>query len=185
MVQEVYKETEEKMEKTIAAFQNELTAIRAGRANPQLLDRMTVDYYGVQTPINQVATISTPEPRLLVIQPWDASLIPAIEKTLLGSDLGITPSNDGKLIRLPFPQLTEYRRKELVKVVGAASEKAKVAIRNSRRDAMDTVKKQEKASEITEDEKIQAEQEIQKITDTYIEKIVDIVKVKESELMDI
>ena len=130
---------------------------------------MTVDYYGVQTPINQVATISTPEPRLLVIQPWDASLIPAIEKTLLGSDLGITPSND----------------EELVKVVGAASEKAKVAIRNSRRDAMDTVKKQEKASEITEDEKIQAEQEIQKITDTYIEKIVDIVKVKESELMDI
>ena len=185
MVQEVYKEMKDKMEKTIAAFQNELNGIRAGRANAQLLDRMTVDYYGAQTPINQVATVSTPEPRLLVIQPWDASLISAIEKTILGSDLGITPSNDGKLIRLPFPQLTEDRRKELVKVVGASSEKTKVAIRNSRRDAMDDVKKQEKNSEITEDEKIQAEQEIQKITDSYIEKIVDMVKVKESELMDI
>lgn len=185
MVQAVYKEMDEKMQKTIVAFQNELTSIRAGRANPQLLDRMTVDYYGVQTPINQVATISTPEARLLVIQPWDSSLIQAIEKTILGSELGITPSNDGKVIRLPFPQLTEDRRKELVKVVGASSEKAKVAIRNARREAMDIIKKQEKSSEITEDDKIQAEQEIQKITDKNIEKIVEIVKVKENELMDI
>lgn len=185
MINTVYNEMESKMQKTIESFQYELTTIRAGRANAQLLDRISIDYYGTQTPINQVATISTPEARLLVIQPWDASVIPLIEKSIMASELGITPSNDGKIIRLPFPQLTEERRKDLVKVVSTSAEKAKIAIRNSRRDAMDAVKKLEKNKEITEDDKKTAEQEIQKKTDKYIKDIDDITKNKENELMEV
>lgn len=149
---EIYKETESRMSKTISVYKEELQSIRAGRANPSLLDRITVDYYGQVTPLKQVGSVTAPEPRLIVIQPWDSKLIPAIEKEILKSDLGLNPSNDGKVIRLIIPQLTEERRKDLAKLVKKNGENAKVAIRNTRRDAIDTIKKMEKNKEISEDE---------------------------------
>ena len=169
----------------IESYETELTTVRAGRANPTILDQFTVDYYGTETPIKQVASISVPEARLLVIQPWDASLITPIEKVLLASNLGITPSNDGKVIRLPFPALTEDRRKELVKVVKGYGENSKIAIRNLRRDGLDKLKKLEKDKKISEDELRQAEEEVQKVTDKFIKKVEDITKLKEKELMEI
>lgn len=184
-MKEVLNELERKMQKSIESYENELTSVRAGRANPQVLDKLKVDYYGTETPIKQVASISVPEARLLVIQPWDASLIKPIEKVLLKSDLGITPSNDGKVIRLPFPQLTEDRRKELVKVVKSYSENAKISLRNLRREGLDKLKKMEKDKEISEDELKQAEEKVQKIIDKFTKEVEEITKKKEKELMEI
>ncbi|MBU5437674.1 ribosome recycling factor [Tissierella sp. MSJ-40] len=182
---DLHKEAEEKMIKTISVYREELLSIRAGRANPALLDKITVDYYGQMTPLKQVASVSAPEPRLLVIQPWDAKLIPVIEKEILKSDLGLNPSNDGKLIRLAIPQLTEERRKDLVKLVRKNGENAKIAIRNTRRDANEKLKKMEKNKEISEDDKKLAEDEMQKLTDKFIEEVDEITKKKEEELMEI
>lgn len=173
------------MKKTITSLSEDLQSIRAGRANPSLLDRLTVEYYGQVTPLNQVAGISAPEARLLVIQPWDATLIPEIEKAIQKSDLGIHPSNDGKVVRLAIPQLTEERRRDLTKIVRKNAENAKISIRNIRRDAMDEIKAAEKSKEITEDERHSHEDTIQDLTDEYIKKIDDITKAKESELLEI
>lgn len=185
MYSDVQKEAAEKMGKTINVYKEELQSIRAGRANPTLLDRMTVDYYGQSTPLKQVASISAPEPRLLVIQPWDATLIPIIEKEIQKSDLGINPSNDGKLIRLQIPQLTEERRLELIKVVKKNGEQAKVAIRNTRRDGIDKIKKLEKDKNLPEDQRKSAEDEMQKLTDKYILEVDAITSNKEEELLEI
>ena len=171
-----------KMEKTIEVMKHEFNTIRAGRANVAVLDKITVDYYGAPTPIQQIASVSTPEPRMLAIQPWDASALKLIEKAILASDLGINPTNDGKIIRLLFPQLTEERRKELAKQVKKYGEECKVAIRNIRRDAMDAYKKQQKASEITEDDLKGLEKDMQKMTDEFIKKIDEMTAKKEKEL---
>lgn len=181
----VLDQAKDRMEKAIGAYTRELASIRAGRANASLLDRITVMYYGAQTPLNQMAGISVPEPRLLVIQPYDKSTLGDIEKAILKSDIGITPSNDGTLIRLAIPALTEERRKELVKVVKKEAEDAKVAIRNVRRDANEDFKKLEKNGDITEDELHRNTDEIQKLTDAYIEKVEEHAKVKEQEIMEI
>ena len=180
-----YKEFTEKMEKTCTVLVENFNAVRAGRANAAVLDRVTVDYYGSETPIQQVATISTPDPRTLAIQPWDNSIMKAIEKAILSSDLGINPQNDGRIIRLVFPQLTEERRKELIKQVKKYGEEAKVAVRNIRRDAMDKFKKQQKASEITEDDLKNMEKDMQKFTDDFIKKVEDLCAKKEKELSEI
>ncbi|WMM26589.1 ribosome recycling factor [Tissierella sp. MB52-C2] len=185
MYTKLYKEAEEKMSKTISVYKEELQSIRAGRANPALLDKITVDYYGQITPLKQVGSVSAPEPRLLVIQPWDVNLIPVIEKEILKSDLGITPTNDGKLIRLVIPTLTEERRKDLTKVVKKNGENAKIAIRNIRRELNEQLKKMEKNKEISEDDKKSAEDEIQKITDKFVEELDVVTKKKEDELMEI
>lgn len=181
----IKKDLEDKISKTIRVYEEELQSIRAGRANPALLDRITVEAYGQETPLNQVAGITAPEARLLQVQPWDASLIPSIEKEIIKSDLGLNPSNDGKVIRLVIPQLTEERRKDLIKVVKKDEENAKIAIRNLRRDAIDSVKKSEKDKEISEDERKSYEVEIQKIIDSQIKSIEEITKSKEEELLEI
>ena len=170
-MQEEIKIYEEKMHKSYDALINEYSTIRAGRANPHVLDKIMVEYYGTPTPLNQVGNITVPEPRLLQIQPWDASLLKAIEKAINMSELGINPNNDGKVIRLVFPELTEERRKELTKEVKKKAEASKVAIRNIRRDAMDVFKKSEKAKEITEDQLQDLEDETQKLTDKYVAEI--------------
>ena len=180
-----YKEFTDKMEKTCSVLLESFNAVRAGRANAAVLDKITIDYYGTDTPIQQVATISTPDPRSLAIQPWDASVLKLIEKAILTSDLGINPQNDGRTIRLVFPQLTEERRKDLVKQVKKYAEESKVAIRNIRRDAIDKFKKQQKASEITEDDYKGIEKDLQKCTDDYIKKIDDLCAKKEKELSEI
>lgn len=174
-----------KMEKTIQVMKDELHSIRAGRANPSLLDHITVDYYGVDTPLKQLANISVPEPRMLMIQPYDPTTIQAIEKSIMVSDLGINPSNDGKSIRLGLPILTEDRRKELAKLVKKVGENSKIALRNERRDANDKLKKQEKSNEITEDTLKSSEEEVQKMTDKYVKMIDDLVKQKEEEIMEL
>lgn len=175
---------EEKMNKTIANLNEEYASIRAGRANPHLLDKITVDYYGTPTPLQQVANVNVPEARMIQIQPWEASLVKEIEKAILCSDLGLTPSNDGKIIRLVFPELTEERRKELVKDIKKKGENAKVAIRNIRRDANDTVKKL-KGSEVSEDEIKQLEDKIQKMTDKFIAEIDTAVEDKSKEILTV
>ncbi len=177
--------TESRMEKSIAALENEFNALRTGRASAALFDKITVDYYGQPTPLSQVATISIPEARLVVIQPWDKTLIGAIEKALLTSELSLNPNNDGKLIRINIPPLTEDRRKELVKVAKNTAENSRVAIRNIRRDAVESVKKMEKNKEITEDELKQAQDSIQKVTDSFITKVNDILEKKEQEIMEV
>ena len=176
---------EEKMTKSYDAMIREFTAIRAGRANPHVLDKLKVDYYGTPTPIQQVGNISVPEPRMLQIQPWEKSLIKAIEKAILTSDLGITPSNDGTVIRLVFPELTEERRKDLVKDIKKKGEAAKVAIRNIRRDANEVFKKQNKANEISEDDMKDLETRTQKMTDKYIADIDKAVEEKSKEIMTV
>lgn len=176
---------EEKMKKSLANLEAEYTAIRAGRANPRILDRIQVDYYGTPSPLQSVANISVPEARMIQIQPWDTSLMKDIEKAILASDLGLTPANDGKVIRLVFPELTEERRKELVKDVKKKGEEAKVAIRNIRRDANDAVKKESKANEISEDEQKQLEDKIQKLTDQYVSNIDAAVDAKSNEVMTV
>ena len=175
----------QKMEKTKDALRADLMAIRAGRANPQLLDRITVDYYGTPTPIKGVANVSAPEPRVLQINPWDAKMIKEISRAIQASDLGLTPSNDGKVIRLMLPELTAERRKELTKLVRKTAEESKVAIRNIRRDAVDQVKKMKKNSEITEDDQKEAEEAIQKLTDDNIKDVDKITADKEKEIMDV
>lgn len=184
-VDEILNQAKEKMSKTCAVYQREMTTLRAGRANPQMLDRIMVDYYGTPTPINQVAGVSSPEARLLVINPWEAKMIPAIEKAIQKSDLGINPSNDGKIIRLVFPPTNEERRKELTKVARKSAEDAKVAVRSIRRDAVEQFKKMKKASEITEDDQHQAEDDIQKITDKAIKDVDQICAAKEKEIMEV
>ena len=179
------KQFERKMEKTLEVLASDFGAVRAGRANAQVLDRIEVEYYGTPTPINQVGTISSPDPRTLVIQPWDGSLLKPIEKAIQVSDLGINPQNDGRVIRLVFPQLTEERRKELAKQVKKYGEEAKVAVRNIRREAIDKFKKQQKASEITEDDYKTVEKDIQKLTDDYIKEVEGIADKKEKELFEI
>lgn len=180
-----YPEFETKMEKSIGFMKEEFAAIRAGRANAAVLDKVMVEYYGTPTPVQQVSTISVPEPHMLVIQPWDASLLKEIEKAILKSEIGITPANDGKVIRLAFPTLTEERRKEFVKVASKKAEEARVAVRSIRRDAMEFYKKQQKASEITEDDLKGIEKDIQELTDKYIKKIDDEFKLKEKEILAI
>ena len=182
MLNNVY---EEKMNKTISVFEENLSAIRAGRANPAILNKITVDYYGVPTPINQVAGISVPEARMILIQPWDMNLLKEIEKEILKSDIGINPNNDGKVIRLNFPELNEERRKEIVKDIRKLAEEAKVAIRSIRRDAMDEAKEMQKKSEITEDDLKNEENEIQKLTDKKVEEIDSMLASKEREVMSI
>ena len=180
-----YPEIEEKMNKRIEGFAGELKTIRAGRANATVLDKVSIDYYGTMTPIAQVGSISSPEPRLLVIQPWDASILKEIEKAIQKSDIGIAPQNDGKVIRLNFPPLTEERRKELVKTVKKYSEEAKVQIRNVRRDAIDDYKAKKKKSEITEDDFKDIEKDIQNLTDKFIKEIEDITAAKEKEILEV
>ena len=176
-----YTSIKEKMEKTINVYAEKLSEVRAGRANPAILNKVKIDYYGTPTPINQVAGISVPEARLIMIQPWDASILKEIEKAILASDIGINPNNDGKVIRLVFPELNEERRKELVKDIKKMAEDAKVAIRSVRRDGIDEFKAKQKNSEITEDELKGAEEEIQKITDKKIEEVDKILSDKEKE----
>ena len=173
------------MKKSLANLEEEYGAIRAGRANPRILDRIQVDYYGTPTSLQGVANISVPEARMIQIQPWDAGLIKDIEKAILASDLGLTPANDGKVIRLVFPELTEERRKELVKDVKKKGEETKVAIRNIRRDANDAVKKEAKANEISEDDQKQLEDKIQKLTDGYVKKIDQAIDAKSTEVMTV
>jgi ribosome recycling factor len=174
---------ESRMQKTISVFEENLSEIRAGRANPGILNKLTVEYYGVPTPINQVAGISVPEARMILIQPWDACVLKEIEKAILASDIGINPNNDGKVIRLNFPELTEERRKELVKDVRQIAENAKVSIRSIRRDGMDEAKAALKAGDLTEDEEKQEEDNVQKLTDKYIEEIDKILENKEKDIM--
>lgn len=176
---------EDKMEKTLSNLQEEYVSIRAGRANPHILDKIQVDYYGTPSSLQSVANISVPEARMIQIQPWEASLIKDIEKAILASDIGLTPANDGKVICLVFPELTEDRRKELVKDVKKKGENAKVAVRNVRRDANDTIKKENKANEISEDEQKQLEDKIQKLTDKFVAKIDDAVEAKSAEVMTV
>ncbi len=178
-----YVEFEEKMKKTLVSLGNEYSGLRAGRANPSILDRLRVEYYGASSKINEVAAVSVPEPRMLMIQPWDATVLGEIEKAILASDIGITPNSDGKVIRLTFPQPTEERRKELAKEAKKLGDDAKVAIRNVRRDALDKFKKQEKAHEITEDDLKGIETDIQKLTDKYIGEIDRMITEKEQEIM--
>ena len=180
-----YQEFEKKMKKTCEALEAQFATIRAGRANAAVLDQITVDYYGSPTPINQVASIATPDARSLLIQPWDGSVLKGIEKAILTSDLGIHPQNDGRMIRLVFPPLTEERRMELVKQTKKYGEEAKVAVRNIRRDAIEKFKKQQKASEITEDDYKNVEKDIQKLTDDYTKEIDKIMANKEKEMKEI
>lgn len=185
MSQGIINQSKERMEKAIQAFNRELASIRAGRANANVLDRITIDYYGAPTPVNQLASINIPEARLLVITPYDKSSMGDIEKALMKSDLGITPSSDGSVIRLNFPALTEERRKELAKLVKKEAEEAKVGIRNIRRDTNEELKKSEKSGELTEDDLRGYTEDVQKQTDDYIRKIDEIAKEKEQEIMEV
>lgn len=180
-----YKPIEEKMKKTLFVLKEELTGVRAGRANPAILDKITVDYYGSPTPINQLGNITVPEARIIVIQPWEAKILKDIEKAIQKSDIGINPNNDGKVIRLIFPTLTEERRKELTKTVKKYGEEAKVAIRSIRRDAVDHFKVQKKNGELTEDDLKDAEKDVQNLTDKYIEEVDKVVEIKDKEIMEI
>lgn len=185
MIKDIEKAMQEKMEKTISVLKHELSTLKAGRANPSLLDRISVEYYGTVTPLNQLANIAAPEPRILTISPWDVKSIPIIEKAILKSDLGINPSNDGKMIRLVVPQLTEERRKDLVKVIKRLGEDSKVAIRNIRRDANDQLKKLKKDGKVTEDELKKSEGDIQKTTDKCIKEADKAIELKEKEIMEV
>ena len=185
MIQDILDTAKEKMKKSCAVYEQNLMGLRAGRANPQLLDRILVDYYGTPTPIPQIGNISSPEPRLLVIAPWEAKMIPQIEKAIQKSDLGINPSNDGKIIRLVFPELNEERRRDLTKVASKGAEETKVAIRSIRRDAIEQIKKLKKNSEITEDDQRDAEEDMQKITDKAIKDVDEIYAKKEKEIMEV
>ena len=181
----VIKECETKMKKAIAALEKELGKVRTGRASVALVDDIRVDYYGTPTPLNQVASLSIPESRLIVIQPWDTSLLGEIEKAILKSELGMTPANDGKVIRITIPRLTEERRKELVKLVKKMGENNKIGVRNIRREIIESLRTMEKDKEISEDELHQMQQQVQKTTDTFVENIDEVIAVKEKEIMEI
>jgi ribosome recycling factor len=185
MKEKVFQNLKNEMEKIIAAMEKSLGRVRTGRASISLLDGIKVDYYGTQTPINQVATLSVPESRLIVITPWDVSIIGAIEKAIQKSDIGLMPANDGKVIRLPIPQLTEERRRELVKLVKKMAEEGKIKLRNARRDANDELRNLKKSNEMSEDELFAAQEEVQKLTDKYIEKVDKIAIGKEKEIMEL
>jgi ribosome recycling factor len=185
MIKETEKNMQEKMEKTLNVLKHDLSTLKAGRANPSLLDRISAEYYGSVTPLNQLANIAAPEPRVLTISPWDVKSIPVIEKAILKSDLGINPSNDGKIIRLVIPQLTEERRKDLVKVIKKYGEDSKVAIRNIRREANDHLKKLKKDGEITEDAFKKSEEDTQKTTDKYIREVDKAMESKEKEILEV
>jgi len=182
--EDILEEVGMKMELSLEATAHELATIRTGRATPALLDKIRVEYFGSRLPLNQVATITAPEPRLLVISPWDRSVLPEIDKAISSSDLGLVPQNDGEVIRLPIPQLTEERRREMVRVVGRKAEDGKIAIRNIRREANEELKKKEKAGELSEDDCRRAQDEVQKLTDEFIEKMEALRKAKEEELME-
>ena len=184
-IKAIYASHEERMKKAIEVSRREYSSLRAGRATTGLLDKITVDYYGAQSPINQVANISIPEPRTIVIQPWDKKMLPAIEKAILKSDLGLTPNNDGMVIRLILPQLTQQRRQELTKLVHKGAEDSRVAIRNLRRDANEALKKVEKDKAASEDEVKKAQEEIQKLTDKFIKEVDQVMAVKEKEIMEV
>jgi ribosome recycling factor len=184
MLDDIYQDARESMGKTITALNNELNRVRTGRANLSLLDGIRVDYYGTPTPVNQMASLSVPESRLITIQPWDVSVIKDIEKALLKSDLGLTPSNDGKIIRIAIPPLTEERRKQLAKSVHKICEDHKIAIRNIRRDANELLKSMKKDGEIAEDEAFKGQDQVQKITDEFVKQIDDIFKEKEKEILE-
>jgi len=181
----MFEELKNKMDKAIGALEHDYSAIRAGRANPAILDKVSVDYYGVPTPVAQVGTVSVPEARTLVIQPWDATILHDLEKAILKADIGITPNNDGKMIRLTFPPLTEERRKELVKGISKRAEEAKVTLRGIRRDEIEKIKAQKKAGEITEDDLKGYEKDIQNITDGYVKDVDTISAKKEKEIMEV
>ncbi|MBC98122.1 MAG: ribosome recycling factor [Halobacteriovoraceae bacterium] len=185
MIDEILLELEDKMEKALSSLKHQLTKVRTGRASASVLDGVTVDYYGAQTPIAQVGNVSTPEARLLQIQPFDKTMIADIEKSILGANLGLTPSNDGNLIRIPFPALTEERRKEQVKDVKKLGEDAKISIRNARRDKNEDVKKAEKAKEISEDDSKKFQDQIQKVTDKFVSKVDEIMEAKEKEILSL
>jgi len=184
MIDSIYQETRENMGKSIDALRNEFNKVRTGRASLTILDGIRVDYYGTQTPLNQMATLSVPESRLIAIQPWDVSVIKEIEKAILKSDLGLTPSNDGKIIRISIPPLTEERRKELVKVTNKISEDHKIAVRNIRRDSNELLKGLKKDGDISEDDSFKAQDQVQKITDEHIKLIDDVNKDKEKEILE-
>ncbi len=185
MVRDIIEDMKKKMDKSIDALHRELGKVRTGRASLSLLDGVKVDYYGTMTPINQVATLSVPESRLITVQPWDANAIDAIEKAILAADLGLTPNNDGKIIRINIPPLTEERRREMVKLAKKIAEEARIAIRNARREANDDLKELEKEKEISEDDLKRAQNEVQGITDDYIKKVDTIIKGKEADIMEV
>lgn len=184
-IKEIYASHEDKMKKALDVLRKELAALRAGRATPALLDKLMVDYYGTPTPVNQVANIAVPEPRMITIQPWEKSMLATIEKAILKSDLGLTPNSDGSVIRLTIPQLTQQRRTELVKVIHKKSEEGRVAVRNLRRDANEAIKKFEKDKTISEDEAKKAQDDMQKLTDKYIKEVDQIMAAKEKEIMEV
>jgi ribosome recycling factor len=185
MINEVLSECRSAMSKAVKALRKEMTKVRTGRASTSLLEDVRVDYYGVPTPLSQVATLSAPEPRLLTVQPWEKNLIPDIEKAIFKADLGLTPSSDGQQIRLPVPALTEERRREMVKIIKRMGEDAKVSVRNARRDANDTLKMLEKEKEITEDDLKRSEKDVQKLTDDFVDTIDSVVQNKEQEVMEV
>lgn len=185
MIDDLLKETEARMNKTVEVLQGDLVTIRTGRASPALIEKLRVDYYGTPTPLNQLAAISVPEPRLMVIRPYDPTSLSEIERAILKSDLGLTPVNDGKLIRLPIPSLTEERRQELVRVVGRRVEEARVAIRNCRRDALRDLKEMEKEKLISEDEHYRGREDMQKLTDKYVEEVDEVGRAKEEEIKEV
>jgi len=185
MIKEIIKELEEKMKKSVGALQKELAGLRAGRATPALLEKITVEYYGVPSPLAQVATVTVPEARLLVIQPWDRTLLKSIEKSIQKSDLGLTPNSDGTVIRLTIPPLTQERRNELVKVARKKAEEGRVAVRHLRRDGNDMIKELEKDGEVSEDQAKKAQEDVQKLTDKYIKEVEEVLIVKEAEIMEV
>ncbi len=185
MVNEILAETKGAMQKAIEAFQHEIATVRTGRANTALLDAIRVEYYGSQVPINQVANVGIPEPRLITIQPWDKTVIPAVEKALLASNLGLVPSNDGTIIRLSIPQLTEERREELVRVVRQVAEEGRVSVRNARRDANDLLKEAQKDGEVPEDDAKRGQDQVQKLTDEFVDKVDELLQEKEKEIMEV
>lgn len=184
MLDEVYEDMKDRMEKSLEALKREFTKVRTGRASASLLDNIRVDYYGTPTPLNQMASLSTPEARLILIQPWDTSVMEDIEKAILKSELGLNPMNDGKVLRIAIPALTEERRKELVKVIGKMGEDSRVAVRNIRRDANDMIKDLKKEKEISEDDAFKAQDEVQNVTQDYIKKVDEILEGKEKEIME-
>ncbi len=185
MIKEIYNNYEEKMKKALEALRRELASLRTGRATPALLERVMVDYYGTPTPINQVANVSVPEPRMIVIQPWEKTMVQPIEKAIMKSDLGMNPNSDGAVIRLNIPQLTQERRQEIVKQVHKKAEEARVAVRNLRRDANDAVKKLEKDKLISEDEVKKGQDDVQKLTDKYVKEVDSVMAAKEKEVMEV
>jgi ribosome recycling factor len=185
MIDDVFRETEDRMRRAVEALRDDLMAVRTGRASPALMDRVRVDYYGTPTPLNQLASISAPEPRLLVVRPWDASALGAIEKAILKSDLGLTPSNDGKVIRLPIPQLTEERRRELARSVSQRVEEGHVALRNIRRDSLKDLQDLEKEKLIPEDEFYRAKDRLQQVTDKFIKEMDEIGRQKQAEILEV